>query len=487
MMIKPVNGIMRQLTGVMAACVVLLSPVYATAVETGTVQATAPAAVASLDELLEKVRQHQSDEKALYAQREQRFLQQRDQQQQLLAEARARFLDMQSRNNPLQQKADTNAALIASMRAELDSHVHDLGDIYSIYNEFAGDFIARMGDSLVQTGFPERHAQLQALRTENRLPGIDDMRALWLLLQQEMTEAGKIRRYPAQVIQPDGSKKTQNISRIGTFSVAADAQLLRYIPESGELMALERQPSGVAGALQAFDKGSAGASQLLPVVIDPTRGSLLGLLGQSPTLRERIAQGQEVGYTILGLGAAGLLLALYRLIYLLVVWQKTRRQLRNIGQPSNNNPLGRVLQQASVLAGTDEQTLQLHLDEAILQELPKLEQGLGLIKLLASIATLMGLLGTVVGMIETFQTISLFGSGDPKLMASGISQALVTTVEGLVVAIPLLFCHNIVGSFSRSLVQLLDEQSAGILARHLESTAVMESAAIKKRQEINNA
>lgn len=465
-MLKQLTMVLRYGVTVLALSVLLPAPAFAEipAGNNGEAPAAAPA---SLDQLLEKVREHQTQEKALYREREQRFLQQRDRQQQLLAEARAGLQAFQAKNNPLQQQADANAALLASLHAELDTHVGDLGDIYSIYNEFAGDFMARMNDSLVQTQLPERAQQLQKMHRDEQLPSIEDMRELWLLLQQEMTEAGKIRHYSAEVIQPDGTKKTQQVSRIATFSLLSEGRMLRYVPESGELLALERQPAGVASALKAF-AGDQG--ELLPVVIDPTRGSLLGLLGQSPNLRERIAQGQEVGYTIIALGLAGLLLVAYRIVYLAVVWQKTRRQLRNIGQPLGSNPLGRVLQQAAVLADTDEETLQSKLDEAILQELPKLEQGQSLVNLLAAIAPLLGLLGTVVGMIETFQSISLFGSGDPKLMASGISQALVTTVLGLVVAIPLLFCHNIISSFSRALVQLLDEQSAGILARHLEKT-----------------
>lgn len=467
MMIKPTYTLLRNMVAACALAVLLPAAAMAEMVAESPAAAgtESPAAPANLDQLLEQVRQHQSQEQALYKQREQRFLQERDRQQQLLAEARAGLQAFQSKNNPLQQKADANAALIAGMRAELDDHSADLGDIYSIYNEFAGDFRARMNDSLVQTQLPERAQQLRDMHRDEQLPNIEDMRALWLLLQQEMTEAGKIRHYSAEVIQPDGTKKTQEVSRIATFSLTSEGRLLRYVPESGELLALERQPAGVAAALKAFADGE---GELLPVVIDPTRGSLLGLLGQSPNLRERIAQGQEVGYTIIALGLAGLLLVAYRVVYLAVVWQKTRGQLRNIAQPQSSNPLGRVLQQAAVLADTDEETLQSKLDEAILQELPKFEQGQSLVKLLAAIAPLLGLLGTVVGMIETFQSISLFGSGDPKLMASGISQALVTTVLGLVVAIPLLFGHNIISSFSRSLVQLLDEQSAGILARHLE-------------------
>lgn len=422
-------------------------------------------AVQTLDQLLEKVKQHQSAEKALYQQRERDFLQQRNQQKQLVEQAKARFLHMQKQNNPLQQQADANEAALKRMRQELDEHVRELGDIYSIYSEFAGDFMARMNDSLVRSQLPQRAEQLQAMQAQDALPTIDDMRALMLLLQQEMTEAGKISHYQAEVTHTDGSQQVQPVSRIGSFTMISEGQLLQNIPASGELLMQQRQPAGFAGQAQAFTRAD---QAILPMIIDPTRGTLLGLLDQSPGLAERIRQGAAVGYVIIALGIAGLLLAAYRLLYLGLVWLKVRRQRQHPEQAQANNPLGRILMQAKVLQHADEETLQQRLNEAVLKELPRLEQGQSLIKLMAAIAPLLGLLGTVVGMIATFQSISLFGSGDPRLMAGGISQALVTTVQGLIVAIPLLFCHNLVSSFSRSLVQVLDEQSAGILADALE-------------------
>jgi biopolymer transport protein ExbB len=116
----------------------------------------------------------------------------------------------------------------------------------------------------------------------------------------------------------------------------------------------------------------------------------------------------------------------------------------------------------------DVETLELKLDEAILKNTPALERFLTMIKVLAVVAPLLGLLGTVTGMINTFQAITLFGTGDPKLMANGISQALVTTMEGLWVAIPLTFLHALVASRSRSIINTLEEQAAGIVAVHAE-------------------
>ena len=432
-------------------------------------QAPAIQPISNLDQLLQKIKQQQSNEKNLYKQREQRFLKARDQQKKLLEEARDEFLAAQKKNNPLQKVSDDNEEKLKWMREELGRHVQDLGDIHSIYNEFSGDFIARMTDSLVQTQLNKREPQLSKLSQTETLPDIESMRALWLLLQEEMTEAGKIQQYQANVVQANGQMQSQTVNRIATFSAISNGKMLRYLPQTRELVTVARQPAEYQRYIANF--GKANDDGMSWVVIDPTRGSLLGLLGQSPSLKERIMQGKEVGYVIIALAIAGLLIACYRIIYLSLVQVKIRKQLKAPDNPLNTNPLGRVLLVARANEKSDTEALQAKLDEAILKELPALEQGQSQIKLLAAIAPLLGLLGTVIGMIATFQSISLFGSGDPKLMASGISQALVTTVLGLVAAIPLLFCHNIISSFSRGLVQILDEQSVGLIARMLEAKA----------------
>nr|WP_305909766.1 MotA/TolQ/ExbB proton channel family protein [Methylomarinum sp. Ch1-1]MDP4522701.1 MotA/TolQ/ExbB proton channel family protein [Methylomarinum sp. Ch1-1] len=188
------------------------------------------------------------------------------------------------------------------------------------------------------------------------------------------------------------------------------------------------------------------------------------MLIQTPNTTERIDQGGIIGYIILFLGAFGLVYAIVRLVMLTLTWRKMQNQVGS-DQISEDNPLGRVIAAGEQAGSEDNETLELLLDEAITREVPALEKGQSMIKLLAAVAPLLGLLGTVTGMISTFQSISLFGTGDPKLMASGISQALVTTMLGLCVAIPLLFLHSLVASRSRMLVQILDEQSAGIVSR----------------------
>jgi biopolymer transport protein ExbB len=116
----------------------------------------------------------------------------------------------------------------------------------------------------------------------------------------------------------------------------------------------------------------------------------------------------------------------------------------------------------------DPETLELKMAEAVLSETPKLESGLTLLKIIAAVAPLMGLLGTVTGMIITFQAITIFGAGDPKAMAGGISSALVTTVLGLLVAIPTVLLHTVVNGRSQRIIHVLNEQATGIVAEHSE-------------------
>lgn len=423
-------------------------------------------AISNLDELLETVKKNRQQEALLNKQREQKFIEQKSRQKALLAEAKKKFEASQRGNNPLKTETVKNAERIKQAQQTLFKKKQELGDIYSIYTAMAGDFSAALQDSMVTAQRPERNEKLTALLQTDRLASMQDLEQLWLLVQEEMTESGKIVRYEGPVITRDGHVENRSILRIGTFTAFSEGDFLRYIPETGELLELSRQPSSrYVREAEAF---LASSAQVQPIVVDPTGGSLMGLMTYVPTLQERVEQGGVIGYIIIGIGLLGLLMTFWRAMYLAAVHWAMGRQLGRLDQPSSKNPLGRVLLSASAFTKDDDK-VQYKLDEAVLAEIPRLERSHNLIKLLAAISPLLGLLGTVTGMIVTFQAISLFGSGDPKLMAGGISQALVTTVLGLVVAIPLLFGHSLVSSLSGNMVQRLDEQSAGIMARLMES------------------
>ncbi len=420
----------------------------------------------SLDALLKQVKQAKAEEARLNKQREAEFLKDKNRQVQLLAAAKQKLAAEKARGESLKQQFDENEQKLAEAEETLERRQGNLGELFGVVRQVAGDVAGVLDASLVSAQYPGRSKELVRMSNEKKLPSIPELEELWFQMQHEMTESGKVVKYMDSVVAVDGTENQQEVVRVGVFNAVSNGKFLRYLTETDQLIILPRQPA--PRFLRMAEELQNASGGLVPMAVDPSRGAILNLLVQAPDLKERIAQGKEVGYIIIGLAAFGFLLALYRLIALGITSMKVRSQLKHADSPKKNNPLGRVLLSWFDNQDADLETLERKVDEAVVKEVPKLQRGLSILKILAVIAPLLGLLGTVTGMIQTFQSITLFGTGDPKLMAGGISQALITTVLGLMAAIPLTFLHALVSTRSKALVQVLEEQSAGIIARHAE-------------------
>jgi biopolymer transport protein ExbB len=421
---------------------------------------------ANLDELLDQVKRERVLEQQQNKLREAEFVEAHDQQARLLDEARRQLAFEEQRTAQLNQAFTDLENTLAKQQQLLDEKSGSLGELFGTVRQIANDGRAVLESSMTSVTKTERLTFLNKLSESKQQPSIDELRTLWLTLQEEMTESGKVEQFEAPVISISGEVVPQPVTRIGVFTAFSDGTFLRYLPETGNLVELARQPvDRLRSLVQDFEEAESG--ELMPVVVDPTRGAIMALLVQTPTLKERIVQGGWIGYIILILGAVGLLVALLQFLSLLGAGRGVAQQQKQ-DEVSLKNPLGRILSVYNDKLAQDVETLQLKLDEAILRETPKLERGLITLAILAAIAPMLGLLGTVSGMIETFQSITLFGTGDPKLMSGGISQALVTTELGLAVAIPLLLIHSGLSSKSNRLIQILDEESAAIVARNAE-------------------
>jgi biopolymer transport protein ExbB len=292
---------------------------------------------------------------------------------------------------------------------------------------------------------------------------------VWLEIQREMTASGAVSKYQTRVVQPGGEEVQSEVIRIGPFTALSNGQFLAYLPELRSLNVLPRQlPPEFMEVADSFQGSTSGYPE---AVVDSNRGVLLGLYVERPTIMERIELGEWVGYVIIVVGLLGTLAFLFQLVYLILVRMGVSSQLRNLDRPSANNPLGRVLLAFKGDKNNieeDADVAELRISEAVLHEVPKLERFQAFLRLSVAAGPLLGLIGTVIGMIMTFQSITESGSSDPKLMANGIGQAMIATVLGLGIAIPLLFANALLNSLSRTVVQILDEQSAGMLAESIE-------------------
>ena len=276
-------------------------------------QQAAPVAdqqITNLDQLLQSVRAQQQAHRERDKQRERQFLQDKKQQQALLAQARRDFEREQQQNQPLVAVTAANKVQLDRLREELQDVSREVGDLTSTFREFAGDFSAVLQQSMISAQFPERGEQLDLLASSGSQPTIEEIEALWLLLQEEMTEAGKVTVFDAPVVLADGSAAPGRVLRVGTFSAFNGDDFLRYVPETAELLVLSRQPA--ARYRNAAGEFANGAGRVAVITVDPTRGGLLGMLSYTPSLRERIEQGGSIALIILALGALGLMMSCWR-------------------------------------------------------------------------------------------------------------------------------------------------------------------------------
>lgn len=421
-----------------------------------------------VDELLREVKASQGVEGKINKQREARFLAEKNEQVRLLSEAKVTLAREERTSKKMKQEFDAKEAELLELESVLKEKTGILGELFGVARQAAGDLRIDLDTSIVSAQFPGRSDALVKIAESKELPTIQQLEELWFRLQQEITEAGKVARFPAQVMSASGVPRDTQVDRVGLFNLMANGRYLRYLPETGRMVDLARQPS--SRYLELLDDLESPESDQVTLAIDPTRGVILGMLVHEPNLLERIEQGGVIGYIILFLGAVGLVIVTMRVVSLSRTNKKIQSQLTDLDNPKDDNPLGRVLAASKNTGWDDKENIELLIDEAVIREVPKLETGQSLVKLLAAVAPLLGLLGTVTGMIATFQSISLFGTGDPKLMAAGISQALVTTMLGLIVAIPLLFLHSLIVARSKNMTQILDEQSAGLIGKAMEQS-----------------
>ncbi|MBT1450882.1 MotA/TolQ/ExbB proton channel family protein [Glaciecola sp. XM2] len=424
---------------------------------------------ATLDQLLEQVKRDRISEQRINEAREREFMDERADKQALLRAAEAALRAEEQRGDRLAAQFAANEQTLSDKEIELEQATGTLGEMFGVVRQASADAYGVISTSIVSAQFPGREAFLAEMANDAKgLPNIRELEELWLALQTEMTESGKIARFTTEVVDLNGGATTQEVVRIGTFNLVGEQGYLTFNDQDGRVQPLGRQPEGFqVSSTQDLIGASSG---IVATFVDPSRGAILELFKQKATLSERYHAGGIVGYIITVMLIIGLLIGLWKIVSLTAVGSKMKSQLNNIDNPSNKNPLGRILTVYQANKTVDSESLELKLDEAILKELPRIEAGINIIKIFAAIAPLLGLLGTVLGMIATFQQITLFGTGDPRIMAGSISMALVTTAQGIIAALPLILMHSVVAGRSKSIVHILDEQTAGIIAQHAESS-----------------
>ena len=459
----------RTLLSLLAGAALLAAPLSALAQEEKAAPAPERAVVPpglTIDQLLERVREGWRAERAQNERREKEFRVARSQQKNLLEQAKRDLVAEEDRSDRLEETFEQNELKIAEQEEVLSQRLGTLGELFGVVRQVAGDTRSQVENSLISAEYPGRIPFLDRLGQSKALPAVADLEGLWAVLLQEMNESSKVSRFNTSVVKVSGEEVEQEVIRIGAFNSISEGEYLKWIADVGKLGEIGRQPAPkFVDTISELESAKEG---LVRFAIDPARGQILALLVSTPTLEERIGYGGSIGYAIIILGSLTFLFGLVRLGYVTSVSRRVSAQ-KNASTADEGNPLGRVLKIYSDNKQLDTETLELKLEEQVLKESAKIESFLWLIKVVSAVAPLMGLLGTVTGMINTFQIITLFGTGDPKMMASGISEALVTTMLGLLTAIPLVLMHAVIYSMARGVTTVLEEQSTGLIAKQSEA------------------
>jgi len=437
----------------------------------GSVQAEEEIQAKSLAELLQLVKDGKVVNQRVNEQREREFVADKNRQQKAVKDAQNEQAREEARSERLEAQFEKNEQDIAAKQEILAKRLGSLRELFGVLQQVAGDTQGVLEGSIVSSELPGRGEWLgqfaQSMGKSSKLATIEEIERLWYELQREMTESSKVSKFNAEVIKLGGEKVTQEVTRIGSFNLVSNGEYVAYDIENQVIKELPKQPE--ARFVDSATELEAASSGFVPFALDPTRGQLLALQIQVPTIEERVHQGGLPGYVIIGLGIVALIIAVVKFVALTLTGMKVTAQAKSAGSPDGSNPLGRIINVYRENEGVDNETLQLKIDEAIMKEQPSINRFIGFIKIISMVAPLLGLLGTVIGMIVTFQAITLFGTGDPKTMAGGISQALITTVLGLVVAIPTVLLHYFVNTRAQGIMQILNEQSGGLIAEHAEN------------------
>lgn len=439
---------------------------------------TAAYAASSLDDLLQQTRAAREESDRLAAQNAEKYNSAAPaDQERMLREGTAERDARAASAKTLLDQYSNNEVRVNNLSSELRQKENALkiGELFGVARQVSSDIAGILQQSIINAqlgmvaGGDNRIDFLRRFAESKRVPSVAELERVWIEIQREMTESGKVVHFNAGVVQPSGEQVVSRVTRIGPFTAVADGKYLGYISSLSTLNVLTRQlPDKFMDMATNLQNATSGYVQ---ATVDSARGVLLAMYIERPTFEERIDLGEEIGYVIIVVGIAGALAFFFQLIYLIYARIGVSMQLRNLDHPGKGNPLGRVLlafKSDPKHIEEDADVAELRISEAVLHEVPRLERFQALLRLAVAAGPLLGLIGTVWGMILTFQSITETGSSDPRMMATGIGQAMIATVLGLGIAVPLLFANALLSTLSRSMVQILDEQSAGLLAESLE-------------------
>lgn len=403
--------------------------------------------VEKIQDLINRVEKNSQDLAKADSKRVNNFINKVKDRKFLLSKAKKQLADEEARNKRLEDLFEDNELKLSELETELQIKLGVLGELFGVARQMAGELNADSESAYNFSEFPNRTAALQEIG-KIKVHNLKNLEDLWVLHLNEIASSGEIKEIKANIINSNGDIQPSNLVRYGPFNMVQGKSFVKPDIANNAFSVLPKQPDrGITKTFRSHYK-SDGYSV---AAIDPTRGFLLSLYLDKPSTFERVAQGKLIGFIIVVIGLSGLIFAAYR-YYSLNLYANS---IKSKSEADVFNQIDNLSTKSTTI-----DTFERECDEILLTINGNLNWGVNWIKFLAAVAPLLGLLGTVIGMIETFQAITVFGTGDPKQMAGGISQALVTTMLGLIFAAPLLAMYTLLSEKVSDILQEIEEYVA---------------------------
>ena len=400
--------------------------------------------VEKIQDLINRVEKNRAELSAMDNARVNEFIKKVADRRFLLSKAKKQLADEEARNVRLEDLFEANEIKLSELETELNIKLGVLGELFGVARQMAGELQADSESAYNFTEHPNRTESLNEIG-KIKVHNLKNLEDLWVLHLNEIASSGEIKAISANVINSSGDIEEDQLVRYGPFNMVKNRSFVKTDVANNAFSVLQKQPDR---SLRRKFRSHYRSDGYAVAPIDPTRGFLLSLYLDKPSTFERIAQGKLIGFIIVLIGISGLIFAAYR-YYTLYLYSKT------IKSKDENDIFSKIENISNT--SKDVETFERECDEVLLTVNGNLSWGVNWIKFLAAVAPLLGLLGTVIGMIETFQAITVFGTGDPKQMAGGISQALVTTMLGLIFAAPLLAMYTLLSEKVSEILQEIEE------------------------------
>jgi biopolymer transport protein ExbB len=388
-----------------------------------------------------------------------------EREQTLLAQGQERLAKLSQKHTSLEKRLEGSQAQMEEMAG--------------LVRGAARNLLALAERSPYTAENPDRLEVLRSYLDKSRFPGLDDLQRVVGQYMAEIAASGGIIKRQGQLVDRAGQERQATLMRMGAFNtiylLGQEVGYARLGPGTGRLLAVGGElPWSVASNLEAYLSGKTSAAYL-----DISAGGALSRLTQRTSWWDQILAGGPLIWPILAVGLVAFILVIERLIFLGRVHANTdtlmdavNRQVAEgdltgawqTAETQAGRPTSNVIKAGLRLEGCQPEVIKSGLAEGMLKEMPRLERFLSVLKVLAAVAPLLGLLGTVSGMINTFHVITAHGTGDPRLMAGGISEALVTTELGLAVAIPILIFSSLLGRSAQHVVTDMEEKAVALTA-----------------------